>query len=64
MDELEVRTRMGGEEAILDFLDKNLKDNLKKIDLRSNVSQPQEVSTTALVDWMVRTTFPVTSARA
>jgi len=30
MDELEVRTRMGGKESILDFLDKNLEDNLKK----------------------------------
>jgi len=51
----EVRTRMGGEGAILEFLNKNSEEDLKKIVLQVKddlniVSHPQDVSTTALVD--------------
>jgi hypothetical protein len=51
----EVRTRMGGEEAILEFLNKNSEDDLKKIVLQVKddlgiVSHSQDVSTTALED--------------
>jgi hypothetical protein len=51
----EVRARMGGEEAILEFLNKNSEDDLKKIVLQVKddlgiVSHSRDVSTTALVD--------------
>jgi len=51
----EVRTRMGGEEAILEFLNKNSEEDLKNIVLQVKddlniVSRPQDVSTIALVD--------------
>jgi hypothetical protein len=57
----EVRTRMGGEEAILQFVDMNSEDHLKSIILQVKddlgvVSHPQDVGATGQVDSLARNT--------